>query len=204
MLPETAKPVEYQYPAASAAPLRLAIIGEAPGADEVKKGKPFVGRSGQLLDKNLEMAGIDRAQCLVANVFRIQPPKNKVAHFFMSKKAAKESNEALAEEWGKFGSVFCRKIFESELLNLKKTLAALKPQVIITLGNTSLWALAGMGGILSLRGETQSCRMFAGAVVVPTYHPSYILRGNWKDEPLFLSDLVKARELSAENLRKIA
>ena len=73
-------PIAYQLPVL---PFNgLAIVGEAPGADEVKQGQPFVGRSGQLLNELLEEAGIARAHTLIANVFRYQPPANKVAHFF--------------------------------------------------------------------------------------------------------------------------
>jgi uracil-DNA glycosylase len=53
---------------------QIMVVGEAPGAEEVKQNQPFVGRSGQLLDKVLAEAGIIRAACFVANVFRLQPP----------------------------------------------------------------------------------------------------------------------------------
>lgn len=184
--------VEYQQPQNFCG---IALVGEAPGADEVKQGKPFVGRSGQLLDKNLKAAGIDRATCLVANVFRYQPPKNKVAHFFISKKMAIETGEGMAQEWGKFGSAWCRQTYAGELENLRATLAKLQPKIIVTLGATSLWALTGLSGILSLRGLLQPCRLMEGVKVMPTFHPSYILRGNWSEESKFSDDLSKAKKI---------
>ena len=84
----------------------IVLVGEAPGAEEVRLGHPFVGRSGQLLDKILEKAGIDRKQCLVANVFRTQPPGNKVDHFFISRRAAAQQDIPIAEEYGQFGSAW--------------------------------------------------------------------------------------------------
>lgn len=184
--------VAYQLPQHPSPRGLIALVGEAPGADEVKQGKPFVGRSGQLLDKNLKQAGIDRAACLVANTFRFQPPKNKVAHFFISRRKAKEEGAALDERWGKFTSGFCRAEFGGELLNLQQTLQKLQPKVIVTLGATPLWALTGLSGVLSLRGKVQANTLTPGIPVLPTFHPSYILRGNWKEEPVFAEDLVQA------------
>lgn len=183
--------VDYQYPAEK--PNGLVLVGEAPGADEVKQGKPFVGRSGQLLDKNLHAAGLERAACLVANVFRYRPPDNKVAHFFLSKRAALAAGEALDEKFGKFAGKALRKIFASELEHLEKTLRKIKPKVIVTLGATPLWALTGKEGIVALRGQQQVCRFLPEVPVIPTFHPSYILRGNWAVEPLFRQDLEAAR-----------
>ena len=80
--------VNYDFPASRGAWNGLVLVGEAPGKDEVRLGHPFVGRSGQLLNEILAEAGIDRARSLVANVFRFQPPGNKVDHFFISKRAA--------------------------------------------------------------------------------------------------------------------
>lgn len=191
--------VEYQLPAAASGSESrglIAIIGEAPGAEEVKQGRPFIGRSGQLLDKNLNAAGVDRASCLVANVFRFQPPQNKVAHFFISARKSKETGEGYSTAYGKFASGFVREEFAGELSNLAATLQKLKPAIIITLGRTPLWALTGCDGIVALRGQLQDCRLANGIPVMPTYHPSYIIRGNWGQEPLFLGDIKKAKELA--------
>src|SRR5580698_9593860 len=114
-----AKPVPYDFPADPANWNGIALIGEAPGAEEVRLGHPFVGRSGQLLDKMLEKTGIDRKKCFVGNAFRFQPPGNKVDHFFISRRAAANGNLPLAEEWGQFGSAWCRSEFAAELENLR-------------------------------------------------------------------------------------
>jgi DNA polymerase len=186
--------VDYEYPEKKSKGL-IAIIGEAPGAEEVKQGHPFVGRSGKMLDKNLEAVGIDRKACLVANVFRYQPPKNKVDHFFLSQRKAKEAGEELAIDWGKLGSYYSLKKFAGELEHLRATLKKLKPRVIITLGRTPLWALTGKEGITTLRGQVQPCHFMKEVPVIPTFHPSYIMRGNWSEEKLLKQDLAQARDI---------
>lgn len=190
--------VDYQYPSKKHAGGLLVIVGEAPGANEVKQRRPFVGRSGQLLEKNLQSVGIERACILVANVFRYQPPKNKVDHFFSSLRAAKENSQQIEEKWGRFASKYVLKTFASEIDHLQQTLRAEKPAVIITLGRTPLWALTGCEGILSLRGQRHDCRLAPGIPVIPTYHPSYIIRGNWACESQLQSDLIMARNLTKQ------
>ena len=188
--------VDYQYPDDPDPDGGIAIIGEAPGAEEVRQGKPFVGRSGQLLDKNLKKAGIERSACLVANVFRYQPPGNKVAHFFISERKAREMGRKIARELGKFTTGFCLDRYAREIEHLREVLKKQNPRVIITLGATPLWALTGLKGIVALRGVVQTGRLIENTPVIPTFHPSYILRGNWAAEPLFQQDLEKARQVA--------
>ncbi|MDX2028060.1 MAG: uracil-DNA glycosylase family protein [Alphaproteobacteria bacterium] len=175
--------VEYDFPSSPEGWNGLALVGEAPGADEVRLGHPFVGRSGQLLDKILQKAAIDRKRCLVANVFRFQPPGNKVDHFFISRRAAVQQNIPITEEFGKFGSTFCRAEFAPELEHLRATLARMKKNhprmVVVALGRTPLWALTGENGLLDKVGKILPCRLVPDMDVIPTFHPSFILRGNW-------------------------
>lgn len=181
---------DYQHPTKPVDGPRLAIVGEAPGAEEARQGKPFVGRSGKLLDETLAAAGIERAEVLVANVFRFQPPGNKVGHFFASRARARKEGRALDERWGAFGtSDRLLADFSGEIEHLRDTLAAYAPRVIVALGRTPLWALTGLNGILSLRGTVQPCRLLPGVEVVPTFHPSYLLRGQLVEQPTFLADL---------------
>jgi hypothetical protein len=96
--------VDYQYPTKDPAGGRIAIIGEAPGAEEARTGKPFVGVSGRLLDENLKSVGLERATCLVGNTFRYQPPGNKVTHFFSSRTKARKMGVEVAEDLGPMGT----------------------------------------------------------------------------------------------------
>jgi DNA polymerase len=172
----------------------LVLVGEAPGAEEVRKGKPFVGRSGQLLDKMLEQAGIAREEILIANVFRFQPPANKIDAFFASRRKALSEGFALAEVYGKFGGSFCRAEFASEIEHLRDVLTREKPEIIVALGRTPLWALTGENGLLDKVGIPLPCRLGLSANVIPTYHPSFILRGNWKLQDTWLGHLQLARK----------
>ncbi len=190
--------VDYQWPSRPDPTRLLVLVGEAPGREEVKAGQPFVGRSGRLLDGHLRAAGIERADCLVANVFRFQPPDNKVGHFFSSRAKARRLGVALAEEWGRFGgSEYCLATFAGEIEVLRRTLVDWRPAAIVALGRTPLWALTGLGGILECRGQIQRCRLLPEVPVVPTYHPSYLLRGNRAAEPAFQADLGLAAALAS-------
>ena len=190
--------VDYQYPTAEPATGRIAIIGEAPGNEEVRQGIPFAGRSGKLLDENLAAAGLDRRTCLVANVFRYQPPGNKVGHFFASRTRAKKLGVTVAEDLGPFGaSDYVLSEFAGEVAHLRDTLTRLRPVVILALGRTPMWALTGQSGITALRGQELECRLHPEATVIPTFHPSFILRGQRVEEPTFLGDIRHAMALAA-------
>lgn len=187
--------VDYQFPAAPPEGPRLVLVGEAPGAEEVRQGIPFAGRSGQLLNDSLKQAGIERARCLVANVFRYQPPGNKVGLFFASRARARREGRGIEEGWGPFGtSDWPLAEHATDVAHLQATLRAYGPSVIVALGRTPTWALTGRNGILQLRGSVLPCRMVAGVEVVPTFHPSYLLRGQLVEQPTFIADLKRAVE----------
>lgn len=198
----TAQSLVTAWPMAAYAPPtapwnRLLIVGEAPGAEEIRQNQPFVGRSGQLLDKALAEAGLARAACHVANVFRYQPPGNKVDCFFASRRAAQLAGEALAEELGAFGGKYCRARFATELRHLQATIATEQPRVLLAVGRTPLWALTGADGITAHAGQIMPCRFDTGLPVVATYHPSYILRGNWRLMPEWVAHMRQAQRLAA-------
>jgi uracil-DNA glycosylase len=190
--------VDYQYPTAGTGMPLIALVGEAPGADEVRQGRPFVGRSGQLLDRALGVARIDRAACLIANVFGMRPPGNKVGYFFASRRRAAALGEPLAEQWGKLGAEYCQGVFAGELDRLAATLRDFSPAVVVALGRVPLWALTGQNGITALRGRPLDGRMSA-APVIATFHPSFVARQNSvgpETEAIFHADLTLARTLA--------
>jgi uracil-DNA glycosylase len=155
----------------------MLVLGEAPGAEEIRHNQPFVGRSGKLLTQALAEAGIDRAACYIANVFRWQPPDNKVGHFFRSRRAAAADGEALAEAWGAFGSGWCRAAYAAGPEEARQTILAVAPRVLVAVGRVPLWLLTGESGIVALAGQWRPCRFAPDIPVLATYHPSYILRG---------------------------
>jgi len=126
---------------------RLMFIGEAPGADEDAQGKPFVGRAGQLLTKMIEAMGMKREDVIIGNVNRCRPPGNR---------------QPTLEE-----AAICRPFLFREI-------AAIKPEVIVVMGNTALRNLLELReGITRVRGQF---RDFRGIKVMPTFHPAYLLR----------------------------
>jgi DNA polymerase len=195
--PASLPKVEYDFPADPADSTGMVLVGEAPGAEEVRLGHPFVGRSGQLLDKLLARAEIVRKKCLIANVFRYQPPGNKVDHFFISRRAADQQGIGIAEQYGRFGSAFCRAEFAGELEHLQKTLTDYRKKkngkiAVLALGRTPMWALTGENGLLEKIGKPLPCRLVEGVEVIPTFHPSFILRGNWARQDEWLAHFLAA------------
>lgn len=155
---------------------KLCFVGEAPGADEDAQGLPFVGRAGQLLDRMIRAMGLDPAKDVyVCNIIKCRPPGNR----------RPEPDEV-----------------EQCIPYLHEQLAHCDPRVIVALGNTAVASLLGTNlGITRVRG---SWKLYAGKIpVMPTYHPSYLLRPSstqaeakrqaWEDLQLVMKELGLSR-----------
>ncbi|PNU19632.1 DNA polymerase [Geothermobacter hydrogeniphilus] len=126
---------------------RLVLVGEAPGREEDRRGEPFVGEAGQLLDRILFAMGLQRSEVYICNVEKCRPPGNRDP----------EPDEIAA----------CEPF-------LKRQLAAIAPQVIISLGRIASQALLrDQTAISRLRGHW---REYQGIPLMPTFHPAYLLR----------------------------
>jgi DNA polymerase len=139
---------------------RIMLVGETPGNDEDLSGHPFVGPAGQLLDRALEEAGIDRRKVYVTNVvkhFKWEPRGKRRIH----KKPRQSEIEA------------CRPWMDDEL-------AIVKPTLLICLGSTAAQALLGRGFRVTVQRGTPVPSPLA-PVVVATVHPSSILRAPDED-----------------------
>jgi DNA polymerase len=170
-------------------PARIAIIGEAPGAEEERRGEPFVGASGSLLNNLLQKAGISRASCFITNVCNDRPPANDIGEWLSDNKRPPEPNwEHLYGKWAHPNIIEGRK-------KLLRELEEVKPDLIIVLGSTPLWALTGNSGILKWRGSRLS---FYGenfkATVLPSIHPAAALR-EMSLAPVLLMDFKRALAL---------
>jgi DNA polymerase len=139
----------------------LMFVGEGPGYEEDVQGLPFVGPAGRLLDKIIQAIDMTRDDVYIANVVKCRPPGNR---------------DPLPEE------------MSTCLPYLVKQIQSVRPRVICTLGRVAAQALLSSDKSLrELRGRKFS---FASAVVVPTYHPAYLLRnpekkrGAWEDMKL--------------------
>lgn len=141
---------------------KIMLVGEAPGEEEDKLGKPFVGYAGKTLDVLLSQAGIARYQCLVTNVARERPPANKIYFFFEDKKCTIPKPKL--QLW---------------IEKLKEEIELYNPNVIIALGSTALWALTGEKKISDFRGYILPCTLVPGKKILATYHPQAI-NYDWK------------------------
>lgn len=166
-------------------PARILICGEAPGADEEREGTPFVGVSGQELNRMLSEAGIMRSECFVTNICRIRPPNNDIGAFVaLKKKDISSAHLPLRDKMVMPCVMEGYKMLLSEI-------DIVKPNVIITLGNLSMWALTGKWGISKQRGSLL-LHEESKTKVIPTLHPAFILR-QWSDRVLVVSDIRRAK-----------
>ncbi len=144
----------------------LMFVGEGPGEQEDRQGLPFVGRSGQLLDRLiLEEMGLTRDSVYIANTIKCRPPGNR---------------DPLPEE------------LEACWPYLEAQLEQIDPKVVVTLGNFATKRLLGTTeGISRLRGRTFPYR---SGYLVPTFHPSAALRGGGQVVAQMRADFVRAKE----------
>ena len=197
----------------------LVLVGEARGEVEDRADSSFVGPSGAELLRMLAESGIldfsaiDREylhryyqtkspvhleaiwtlhpELFRTNVFQIHPPKNDLA-FFCGAKA-----EALPGYPPLLKSKYVRREYEPELDRLAEEIATRNPNIIVCLGNSALWALAGRTGITKYRGTTLlSTHTVLDFKLIPVFHPAAILR-QWENRPIAIADLIKAHRESA-------
>jgi DNA polymerase len=125
----------------------LMFVGEGPGADEDRLGLPFVGKAGKLLDRMIDVIGLDREDVYVTNVVKCRPPNNR-----------NPTSDEIAH---------CMGILERQI-------ELVNPKLIVTLGNVPTQALLpGSPGITKSRGSLKKYRDWN---ILPTFHPSYLLR----------------------------
>ncbi len=147
----------------------LMFVGEAPGEQEDREGRPFVGRAGELLTRLIEKMGFSREDVYIANTVKCRPPGNRNPH-------------------------------EDEIRTclsfLERQIGIIAPAVIMTLGSVATKALLGETDSISrVRGKVFSYR---GIPLVPTFHPSYLLRNpkskwqTWSDAQVVLG-LLRSR-----------
>lgn len=167
---------------------KIAIIGEAFGADEEAQKKPFVGPSGQELNRMLKDAGIERGHCYVTNVFNLRPPKNDVEHFFAPKGEGTSSVFKVPLKTARY----LKREYESEVARVLKEIEELRPNLAILLGNTACWAFLGNPKISKIRGAITTSKIFPWLKCLPTYHPAAVLR-QYDLRHVTVLDLAKAK-----------
>lgn len=157
---------------------RIAIVGEAPGDQEEREGRPFVGGSGQELDRMLLTARINRSDCYITNVMKYRPLNNDFNQYYSDGKDRNHPTPLLLQG----------------IKELQSELQSVAPNVIIAFGGEALRAVTGKRGISTWRGSILSSPF---GKVVPTFHPAYILRV-WGDRPIAIHDIQRAAEEAKE------
>jgi DNA polymerase len=134
---------------------KVMLVGEAPGFNEDMQGEPFVGMAGDVLDNVLWRLGVKRSELYVTNIFKCRPPKNALPR-----------QAELAPCWDA-----CKKYLFSEI-------RAIKPKVIVPMGNTALTFLAQRGFISRWESAllVSTMKEFSRTKLVPAYHPAAVLR----------------------------
>ena len=142
----------------------LMFVGEAPGRDEDIQGRPFVGRAGQLLTKIIHAMKFKREEVYITNIVKCRPPENRTPH--------KQEIE-MCQDY------------------LREQLGMIKPKVIVTLGKVAAdFFIESKLGMTALRGNFYE---FNNIKVMPTFHPSYIIRneGNKEIKKMVWEDMQK-------------
>lgn len=152
---------------------KIMLIGEGPGANEDRLGRPFVGRAGKLMDKILESVNLKREDIYITNVIKCRPPGNRVPH----------QNE-----------------FEACVSILMAEIKLIKPKVIVTMGSTATkYLIDPEKSITNVRGKWFKR---GDIFVLPTFHPAYLLRNekmkkySWYDFKLIKKAANRIKELS--------
>lgn len=174
--------------------LRIAIIGESPGKDEVYFGQPFIGSSGRFLAALLSRAGTSREACYLGNICQYQPVANDISTLSWSGDEIQEG-----------------------LFQLKQDISVFKPNIIVLLGNTALKAAKDCSTVHPLKPKAfkfknanwrgslfiaNSNGPFDGYKCIASYHPAYCLR-DYETTPLLQFDLRKAVREGTSPLLKL-
>ena len=149
---------------------RWLVIGEAPGQEEDRRGEPFVGRAGQLLNSMLEALGLQRSEVYIANILKCRPPDNR---------DPRPGEVACCAPW------------------LARQIELLAPRIILCVGRIAAQNLLKVQTpIGKLRGQ-RHVYGDTGIPVVVTYHPAYLLRSPAEKRRAW-QDLLFARQIHAE------
>ena len=189
----------------------VVFIGEAWGEYEQRFQTPFVGPAGQELARMLSQAGFGneplpynfvsstrmvpywgRHGFTFLNTFNERPEKNNIEKFYARAAEKVPIERKLPPRRFGTSTYYCRQEYAYHVFELRERLKELKPNVIVALGNTALWALHLTPAIGKLRGSVIESKY---GKVIPTYHPAAVLR-NWAQRTIAVLDLNKARRES--------
>lgn len=164
---------------------KLMVIGEAYGSEEERLGQPFMGAAGTELTRMLQAAGINQGDVWYSNLVNARPPRDDLGEWFaLTKKAVTPEHLPLRDK-------MVKPIVRMGYDSLCEEIRLVNPNVIIPVGNYALWALTGAWGALKWRGSMLRLSEEPHPKVIPTLHPSAVIR-EWKYRSIVISDLKRA------------
>jgi len=163
-------------PGEGSASAEVMIIGEGPGYEEDRLGRPFVGRAGKFLDKMLAVAGLCRSEVFITNVVKCRPPENR---------DPRPEEVKACRHW------------------LEKQIDLVNPKLIVVLGRVALMRLLDKDKIGEVRGQVLEKSYFSDGEFVKrkffiTYHPSAGIRSPQKFGSVIESDFLKLKGILKE------
>ncbi len=164
---------------------RIVTYGQSPGRDEMISGRPFDGPAGKVYDQILHNAKILRSRIWTDNMAKSQPPGNRIASYFEGRAPGERGTSKIVP----------KPFLEEWIEENRQLIVRIKPNVIVPMGNEALWMCTGLEGITKWRGSILSSWDYfvPGFKVIPTYHPSYLQRGNTHLQPLVEADFRRAK-----------
>jgi uracil-DNA glycosylase family 4 len=158
----------------------ICIIGEAPGMEEDRLLRPFVGPSGTVLDSCLHAAGLTRQDCYITNTIKVRPRNNDITPFYNDRTGC---FTLAGGEW---------------ITTLRDELSTVRANVLVPLGSVALAALTGKKSVSKYRGYVmESLSMYGKRKVIGAYHPAATLRGQYILRYYISADLRKAKDQAA-------
>jgi uracil-DNA glycosylase family 4 len=151
------------------------LVGEAPSDTDAKAGVPFTGGAGQLLEHAMSRAGLSMSECFLTNVTQVPAPNKNFGEFY------KKSHQ-LAYLQG--------------VMQLKRDIETIQPNVIVALGSHALKPLTSKDGIDKWRGSILECSLAKGFKVIGTYNPAYAIRV-YEAKAIIELDMIRVKDESA-------
>jgi len=183
-------------------PAAIALVGEAPGVNEVLYKTPFVGSAGDELNRILSDSGIQRKDCYATNVFKLRPLDNDISNFFTTRADPAACLDLPPYRKGS-SLLYLHSQYRPMVADLLPELVGVEARVVVALGATALWGLLGYSKISSYVGTVHSPILARPFFVIPTYHPAAVLR-NWSFRTTVLANLTKVHECLTQDPDRLA
>lgn len=166
---------------------KVMLVGEFPGEGDILKGTPFSSGSGYELNKMLREANLFRESCFVTTVNRTRAPGGRAEGLVALKK------KDITDDHRLFNGKYVRTSAIEGIEELKREIELIRPNVIVAMGNLSLFALTGQWGVNNWRSSLMDSTLVPGTKVIPTISPN-MLFAQWKWRPLIVHDLKRVQK----------